>query len=48
MLSVRLGISLDEALLAIRTEAFSSGRPILEVARDIIARRDTTEAPSAE
>ncbi|MEU7485394.1 ANTAR domain-containing protein [Streptomyces sp. NPDC042319] len=48
MLSVRLRISLDEALLAIRTEAFSSGRPLLEVARDVIARRETPDVPSAD
>ncbi|WP_078888788.1 ANTAR domain-containing protein [Streptomyces sclerotialus] len=52
MLAVRLAISLDEALLEIRTEAFSSGRPILEVAREIIDRREDPDpeapAPSSE
>ncbi|POX36426.1 hypothetical protein C3486_33675 [Streptomyces sp. Ru73] len=48
MLAVRLEVSLDRALLEIRTRAFSSGRPILEVARDIIARRNGTGAPDGD
>jgi hypothetical protein len=39
MLSERLGIPLDQALVRLRAHAFSDGRPLLDTARDIIDRR---------
>jgi ANTAR domain len=39
MLSARFGISVDEALLQLRAHAFTSGRPINDIARDVVARR---------
>ena len=39
MLAVRLGVTLGEAMVRIRAIAYSEGRPLAEVARDVIARR---------
>ena len=39
MISVQLGISVTEALIRLRAHAFSSDRPIADVALDVIARR---------
>ena len=39
MLSVRLGVSLGEAMVRLRAMAYTEGRPLAEVARDVIARR---------
>lgn len=39
MLSVQLGVSMDEALVRLRAHAFAHDRPVVEVARDIVARR---------
>jgi ANTAR domain len=39
MLSARSDITVDEALLRLRAHAFTTGRPINEVARDVVARR---------
>jgi ANTAR domain len=39
MLSVRLGITVQEALLRLRAHAFSEERPVNEVARDVVALR---------
>ncbi|WP_063726016.1 ANTAR domain-containing protein [Streptomyces monomycini] len=41
MLSVQLQVSASEALLRLRAHAYSAGRPITEVAHDILARRLT-------
>ena len=38
MVSVQLGISVTEALIRLRAHAFSSDRPIADVAQDVIAR----------
>lgn len=37
--SVQLGVSVGEALLRLRAYAFSQGRPLNEVAEDVVARR---------
>jgi hypothetical protein len=39
MVTVQLGVSLTDALARIRARAFADNRPLLEVARDIVARR---------
>ncbi|WP_025351078.1 ANTAR domain-containing protein [Nocardia nova] len=39
MIAAQLGISLDEAFLRLRAFAFSSERPLLDVARGILERR---------
>jgi hypothetical protein len=39
MISVQQGISVTEALIRLRAHAFSSDRPMAEVAQDVIARR---------
>lgn len=39
MISVQVGTGLGEALALLRARAFAEGRPILEVARDVVDRR---------
>jgi hypothetical protein len=39
MLSVQLGISVTEALIRLRAYAFGTGRPLGDVADDVVARR---------
>jgi hypothetical protein len=39
MVTVQLGITMDEAFLLLRARAFSSGRSLAEVATDIVERR---------
>lgn len=39
MVTVQAGVDLDQALLMLRARAFSSRRPLLDVARDIVERR---------
>ncbi|QNP75274.1 ANTAR domain-containing protein [Streptomyces roseirectus] len=39
MISVQLGVSLEEAMLRLRAYAFGSERPLGEVSADVIARR---------
>jgi hypothetical protein len=39
MVSQQLGISVDEALLRLRAVAFATERRVLDVARDVVARR---------
>ncbi|WP_327354969.1 GAF and ANTAR domain-containing protein [Streptomyces sp. NBC_01304] len=39
MVSVQLGVSLAEALLRLRGHAYSTGRPVGEIAEDVVARR---------
>lgn len=39
MVSVQLGVSITEALVRLRAAAFASGRPLEEVAQDVITRR---------
>jgi hypothetical protein len=39
MVSVQLDVSLPQALLRLRAHAYSSGRPLTDVSRDVVARR---------
>ncbi|WP_037896796.1 GAF and ANTAR domain-containing protein [Streptomyces sp. NRRL S-920] len=39
MISVQAGVSLAEALVRLRAHAFRHGRPLIEVAEDVVARR---------
>ncbi|GAA3087935.1 ANTAR domain-containing protein [Streptomyces rectiviolaceus] len=39
MVSVQAGISLAQALLRLRAHAYRHGRPVVEVAEDVVARR---------
>ncbi len=39
MISVQLGVSLEEALLRLRAHAYASERPLGEIAADVVARR---------
>ena len=39
MISVQLGVSMQEALLRLRAHAYGSERPLGEVAQDVVARR---------
>jgi hypothetical protein len=39
MVEVQLGVSIEEAYLILRARAFASGRPLLDVAVDIVERR---------
>ncbi|MCR3754331.1 GAF and ANTAR domain-containing protein [Lentzea californiensis] len=39
MLSVQLGVSVEEALVRLRAHAFAEERPVIDVARDVVARR---------
>jgi hypothetical protein len=51
MISVQLDVSLAEALVRLRAHAYASGRPLGEVAQDVVARRlrfsDDTTGPGA-
>jgi hypothetical protein len=39
MLSVQMGVSMDEALVRLRAHAFAHDQSVVEVSRDIVARR---------
>jgi GAF domain-containing protein len=39
MLSVQLGVGVEEALVRLRAHAFAEGRPVIDVARDVVNRR---------
>jgi hypothetical protein len=39
MISVQLGVSIQEALLRLRAHAYGSERPLGEIAEDVVARR---------
>jgi hypothetical protein len=39
MISVQASVTLTEALLLLRAHAYTSERPILDVARDVVERR---------
>ncbi|SFR27953.1 GAF domain-containing protein [Lentzea waywayandensis] len=39
MLSVQLGVSMDEALVRLRAHSFAHDKPVVEVARDVVTRR---------
>jgi hypothetical protein len=39
MVKVQLGVTIEEAFLMLRAHAFAAGRPVAEVARDVVERR---------
>jgi hypothetical protein len=39
MISVQLDVSLAEASVRLRAHAYADGRPLAEVARDVVERR---------
>jgi hypothetical protein len=39
IVAVQLGVSLDDALVRLRARAFSDGRSLREIARDVVAHR---------
>ena len=39
IVSVQLGVGLDEAFVRLRAHAFAEGRPMREIAREVVARR---------
>lgn len=43
MIAAQLAIGVDDAMLVLRGRAFSSGRPVGDVARDVVSRRLTFE-----
>ena len=45
MVSVQLGISLTDALVALRARAYAQGRTIAQVAADVVARRLSFTSP---
>lgn len=47
IVSVQLGVELDEAFVRLRAQAFSDGRPLREIAREVVAHRLRLE-PSHE
>ena len=44
MVSVQLGVSMDEAFVRLRAHAFADGRSLRVVAREVVSRRLTLEA----
>jgi hypothetical protein len=44
MVSVQLGVSMEEAFVRLRAHAFADGRPLRDVARDVVSRRLALEA----
>lgn len=45
MIAVQLGVTVDQALTELRAAAFTTGRPITDVAADVLARRITFHPP---
>jgi len=39
MLSVQMAVSMDEALVRLRAHAFAHDKSVVEVSRDVVARR---------
>jgi hypothetical protein len=39
IVSVQLGIGVEESLVRLRAHAFAEGKPLLEIAREVVARR---------
>jgi hypothetical protein len=39
MIKVQAGVSIDEAFLMLRAHAFAAGRPVADVAKDVVERR---------
>ena len=50
MISVQLGVSLDEALVRLRAHAYASGAALGDIAHDVVSRKlrlDASSGPSA-
>ena len=39
MIQVQLGVPTEDAFLLLRARAFASGRPVIDIARDVVERR---------
>jgi hypothetical protein len=39
MVKIQLGVTIEEAFLMLRARAFAAGRPVAEIASDVVARR---------
>jgi AmiR/NasT family two-component response regulator len=39
MIAVQLSVGLEEAIAVLRARAYAAGRPVCEVAADVVARR---------
>lgn len=39
IISVQLGVDVEESLVRLRAHAFAQGKPLLEIAREVVARR---------
>ncbi len=46
MVSVQLGVTVDEALVRLRAHAFGNNRPVAELSRDVVDRRVRFDAAS--
>ena len=46
MVSVQLGVSIDEAVLRLRAHAFAVDEPVSEVARRVVARQLRLDEPT--
>jgi hypothetical protein len=44
MVSVQLSVSVAEALVRLRARAFTEGRPLAELAADVVSRRERFDA----
>jgi AmiR/NasT family two-component response regulator len=38
MVKIQLGVTIEEAFLMLRVHAFAAGRPVAEIARDVVER----------
>jgi hypothetical protein len=48
MVAVQLGVSVRDALVRLRAYAFGNGRPLTEVAKDVVAGELRFDADSGE
>jgi hypothetical protein len=48
MVSVQLGVTVGQALVRLRAYAFGNGRPLPQVARDVVSRTLRFDAASGE
>ena len=46
MVSLQLGVSLDEAFVRLRAHAFAGERPLRAIAHDVVGRRLRLEEPA--
>jgi hypothetical protein len=48
MVAIQLGVDLTSALLRLRAQAFATGRPLRDLAEDVVARRTRLDGPPDE